>query len=90
MDTDLLSDEKMVRLLGDRGLLSFIHCTEVSPVPSEVMLADEFPSINNSSGLSLISLTLETFSVCVREKEHIQYTQSKISLSHLGGPTEYL
>jgi len=62
MDTDLLSDEKMMRLLGDRGLLSLIHSTEVMlPVPIEVMLADELPSINNTFGP--ISLTLDTFSV---------------------------
>ncbi len=62
MDTDLLSDEKMMLLLGDRGLLSFIHCTELMlPVPSELMLADDSPSINDSSGL--ISLTLVIFSV---------------------------
>lgn len=68
MDTDLLSGEKMMLLLGDRGLLSFIHCTVVIvPVPSEMMLADESPSINNSSGP--ISLTLDTFPVCMREKE---------------------
>lgn len=62
MDTDLLSDEKMMLLLGDRGLLSFIHCTErMLPVPSEMMLTDDSPSINDSSGP--ISLTLVIFSV---------------------------
>jgi len=62
MDTDLLSGEKMMRLLGDRGLLSLIHSTELTvSVPIEVMLADELPSINNSFGP--ISLTLDTFSV---------------------------
>ena len=62
MDTDLLSDEKMMLLLGDRGLLSLIHCTErMLPVPSELMLADDSPSINDSSGP--ISLTLVIFSV---------------------------